>query len=65
MRSKGDIDINAIARAFGGGGHKNASGCSAQGTLDGLKALFEEKIAAAIAGASTNRGDADPRRVEV
>ena len=29
MRSKGDIDINAIAKEFGGGGHKNASGCSA------------------------------------
>ena len=31
MRSKGDIDINAIAKEFGGGGHKNASGCSARG----------------------------------
>src|SRR5258705_1291993 len=28
MRSKGDVDVNAIAREFGGGGHKNASGCS-------------------------------------
>ena len=28
MRSKGDIDVNAIAREFGGGGHTNASGCS-------------------------------------
>ena len=31
MRSKGDIDINAVAKEFGGGGHKNASGCSAAG----------------------------------
>ena len=29
MRSKGDVDINAVAKEFGGGGHKNASGCSA------------------------------------
>ena len=38
MRSKGDIDINAIAKEFGGGGHKNASGCSAHGELETLQA---------------------------
>ena len=48
MRSKGDIDINAIAKEFGGGGHKNASGCSAQGELTALQAVFERKIAHAI-----------------
>ena len=59
MRSKGDIDINAIAREFGGGGHKNASGCNARGTLDALEKEFEARIAAAIDSASTNRRDAD------
>jgi phosphoesterase RecJ-like protein len=44
MRSKGNIDVNAVARAFDGGGHKNASGCSAAGRLDDLKALFSGKI---------------------
>jgi phosphoesterase RecJ-like protein len=44
MRSKGEVDVNAIAREFGGGGHKNASGCSAKGTFDGLKSLFEGKL---------------------
>jgi bifunctional oligoribonuclease and PAP phosphatase NrnA len=44
MRSKGDIDINAVAKQFGGGGHKNASGCSATGTFDELKAVFRRKI---------------------
>ena len=48
MRSKGDIDINAIAKEFGGGGHKNASGCSARGDLATLQAAFEQKITAAI-----------------
>ena len=48
MRSKGNIDINAIAKEFGGGGHKNASGCSAQGELETLQAVFEQKIATAI-----------------
>jgi phosphoesterase RecJ-like protein len=48
MRSKGEVDINAVAKAFGGGGHKNASGCSARGSLEELKALFERRIEAAI-----------------
>ncbi len=44
MRSKGDVDINAVAKEFGGGGHKNASGCSATGRLSDLKAIFRAKI---------------------
>jgi bifunctional oligoribonuclease and PAP phosphatase NrnA len=48
MRSKGDIDINAVAKQFGGGGHKNASGCSAQGTFEDLKTRFCELIMAQI-----------------
>jgi len=48
MRSKGEVDVNAIAKEFGGGGHKNASGCSAAGTLAELKALFEHKLSDAI-----------------
>jgi phosphoesterase RecJ-like protein len=48
MRSKGDVDINAIAREFGGGGHQNASGCSARGDLESLRMLFQQKVATAI-----------------
>jgi phosphoesterase RecJ-like protein len=48
MRSKGDIDVNAIAKEFGGGGHKNASGCSARGELSALKKLFEARLLDAI-----------------
>ena len=48
MRSKGAVDINAVAREFGGGGHKNASGCSATGELPDLMRLFEQKILAQI-----------------
>jgi phosphoesterase RecJ-like protein len=51
MRSKGDIDVNAIAKEFGGGGHKNASGCSARGRFEDLRALFQEKLTQAIARA--------------
>jgi phosphoesterase RecJ-like protein len=31
LRSKGEIDVNRVANTFGGGGHRNAAGC----TLDG------------------------------
>ena len=44
MRSKGHVDVRAIAAEFGGGGHKNAAGCSAQGRLDDLKTVFRQKL---------------------
>jgi phosphoesterase RecJ-like protein len=44
MRSKGDVNINAVAKEFGGGGHKNASGCSASGSLEDLKRVFQKRI---------------------
>jgi bifunctional oligoribonuclease and PAP phosphatase NrnA len=48
MRSKGDVDIGAVAKEFGGGGHKNAAGCSVTGPIDALKSTFIEKIASAL-----------------
>jgi phosphoesterase RecJ-like protein len=33
LRSKGDIDVSRVAERFGGGGHRNASGCTLNGTL--------------------------------
>jgi bifunctional oligoribonuclease and PAP phosphatase NrnA len=49
MRSKGDIDIGAVAKLFGGGGHKNAAGCTVSGAIDALQKTFIEKIEEAIA----------------
>ena len=40
MRSKGAVDVGAVARAYGGGGHKNAAGCSARGPLSALQETF-------------------------
>jgi bifunctional oligoribonuclease and PAP phosphatase NrnA len=48
MRSKGEIDIGAVAKEFGGGGHKNAAGCTVQGPIDALQKTFVEKILRAI-----------------
>lgn len=33
LRSKGAIDVAAVAEQFGGGGHRNASGCTLEGPL--------------------------------
>ena len=48
MRSKGEIDIGAVAKEFGGGGHKNAAGCTVKGAIDALQKTFVEKIVRAI-----------------
>ena len=33
LRSKGSVNVAAVAAAFGGGGHECASGCSIDGPL--------------------------------
>ena len=49
LRSKGNVDIGAVAKEFGGGGHKNAAGCSVDGHIDELRNIFVEKMRRAIA----------------
>ena len=46
-RSTGPAVIMAM---FGGGGHKNAAGCSVTGAIDALQKIFVEKIEHAIDG---------------
>jgi len=55
MRSKGDIDIAAVARDFGGGGHRNAAGCTVTGPIDALQKTFLDKIEQAIDGRPADR----------
>jgi bifunctional oligoribonuclease and PAP phosphatase NrnA len=59
MRSKGEIDIGAVAKQFGGGGHKNAAGCSVTGPIDALQKLFVERIEEAV---TAPEGAAEARR---
>jgi phosphoesterase RecJ-like protein len=49
LRSKGDIDLGVVAKEFGGGGHKNAAGCTVSGAIDVLQKRFVGKIETAIA----------------
>lgn len=37
FRSKETVDVNEIARIFGGGGHSRASGCQIEGTVEEVK----------------------------
>jgi len=50
MRSKGDIDIRAIAMEYSGGGHRNAAGCTVTGAIEALRQTLVEKIEGAIDG---------------
>jgi phosphoesterase RecJ-like protein len=45
LRSKGVINVAAIAEAFGGGGHANAAGFSMQGTYADVRSRILEMIA--------------------
>lgn len=48
MRSKADVDVNRVAKAFGGGGHKNAAGCSMTGSYADVRARLLAELARAL-----------------
>lgn len=47
LRSRGDVNVRAVAEIFGGGGHVNAAGCAIQGELSQV----EQDVAVAVAAA--------------
>jgi phosphoesterase RecJ-like protein len=48
FRSKGRVDVSAVATRFGGGGHRNAAGCTIPGTLAEVKRKISESLEAAL-----------------
>lgn len=48
LRSKGRVDVSAVASALGGGGHHNAAGCTVPGTLDEVKRRVFDMLEAAL-----------------
>ena len=44
LRSRDDVDVSAVARRFGGGGHAQASGCS----IEGEAAAVRSRLLAAV-----------------
>jgi bifunctional oligoribonuclease and PAP phosphatase NrnA len=60
LRSKGAVDVAAIAERFGGGGHHNASGCS----LDGPLSVATERVLAEVRLRFTQRPSASAASAE-
>ena len=58
LRSKGAIDVAAVARAFGGGGHKNAAGCGLTGTYAEARAAVVAALGPAISAGMAQESDA-------
>ncbi len=48
MRSKYDVDVRAVATAYGGGGHKNAAGFTVPGLLADVRPQIIQRLVAAI-----------------
>lgn len=44
LRSKSSVDVCAIAKVFGGGGHIRASGCTIEGELEQVKELILREV---------------------
>ena len=44
MRSSERVDVSAIAKSFGGGGHVRAAGCKVSGTLDDIIIQVVERV---------------------
>jgi len=49
IRSRADYDVAEVARHFGGGGHRNAAGCTLEMPLEEAEALLVERIKACLA----------------
>jgi len=50
FRSRGRVNVAAIAQTFGGGGHHNAAGCSIEGDEKSVRARIAEEIEKALNG---------------
>ena len=44
LRSRGAVDVAAVAGAFGGGGHRNAAGFTTKGTVEETVARITELL---------------------
>ena len=47
LRSKGSVNVAEVAESFGGGGHRNASGCTVTGPLEEAAQRVEDALQAA------------------
>jgi phosphoesterase RecJ-like protein len=55
LRSKESVDVNEIARAFGGGGHQTAAGFRIKGDIDDVKRRIREEVSRHIPDSAPSR----------
>jgi phosphoesterase RecJ-like protein len=55
LRSKGTVDVGSVAKRYGGGGHKNAAGCTVSGPLDERMREIGALVQQAIDGRPADR----------
>jgi phosphoesterase RecJ-like protein len=44
LRSRGSVNVQAVARTFGGGGHRNAAGCTIRGDLADARQVLMKSL---------------------
>ena len=55
LRSKGDVNVARIAEQFGGGGHRNAAGCTLEGSWDEVEQKLVPLLQDAVKRANGSR----------
>lgn len=48
LRSKGDVNVAKVAEKFGGGGHRNAAGCTLRGSWEEAETVIMELLQDAV-----------------
>ena len=48
LRGKGSVDLCRVAVALGGGGHKNAAGCTLHGDVESVAFRLTKAVTAAL-----------------
>jgi phosphoesterase RecJ-like protein len=56
LRSKGDVNVARVAGKFGGGGHRNAAGCTLQGPWDEVEMEVVRLLQEAVDRANGSHG---------
>jgi bifunctional oligoribonuclease and PAP phosphatase NrnA len=57
LRSKGDVNVARIAEKFGGGGHRNAAGCTLRGDLEEAERTIVRLLQDAVDHRNNERDD--------
>ena len=57
LRSKGDVNVAKVAEFFGGGGHRNAAGCTLQGNWDEIEKQVVQLLQDAVRRANGSKAN--------